>query len=371
MAFRDGLSCPDFYVSEYLPVGHGQHGHHEDHGDDGAEADDDAHGGPEGALAEDHGNDADGGGGGGQEDGQHAPLPGVVGGVAGGNVFLKAQIFGVLEHDDGVAHDDTHQTNQPQYAGQSEFGAGEPKPEGGAQQAEGNGGEGDQGDADFPEVDEQEEEDDEGGGGDAADDGAGDLGVALDGAAVFVFHAVGQGLGLNEPLDLPEGLPFVVPAPHVGHDAEGAHAVATDDLSFVPRGLYVGDLAQGHGNAGNGGGDVLVADPVEGGGFSFSVGFEHDGEGVVAFPEGSGGDAGVAGGEFGLGDGAVDTEPGGFDGVEPHFDAGQGFFVVGVYPHEFAHGFHAAHEAVGGLPQSGDVVAAEAYFDGGGEVLVV
>ena len=61
-----------------LPVQYGQDGDNEDEGADAAGEDGDAHWHPEGCAGDDHGDDADGRGGGGEEDGHHTPVAGAV-----------------------------------------------------------------------------------------------------------------------------------------------------------------------------------------------------------------------------------------------------------------------------------------------------
>ena len=100
---------------EDLPVHHGQHRHHQRQREDGAEADDHAHGHPEGGVRHDHRHHAQGRGRGGEEDGAHTAAARFEGGLSGTVLVPLPQTLRVLEHDDGVAHDDADQADHTQH----------------------------------------------------------------------------------------------------------------------------------------------------------------------------------------------------------------------------------------------------------------
>ena len=126
---------------EYLPIRDGQDGDDEGQWEERAEADDDAHRHPESGVGDDHRDHAECGGGGGQEDGAHTSSAGFEGGVLGSPALLFAQRLRVLEHDDGVAHDDAYQADDTQHGGDAEVQAEEPQPEARAKHTDERGGE--------------------------------------------------------------------------------------------------------------------------------------------------------------------------------------------------------------------------------------
>ena len=72
--------------------------------------------------------------------------------------FLEAQVLGVLEEYDAVAHDDSHEADEPQHRGDAEIQAENPEPEEGAEEAQGAQEQSQQREGYLLEVEEQEEE---------------------------------------------------------------------------------------------------------------------------------------------------------------------------------------------------------------------
>ena len=253
---------------EEFPVGHRQHGDYKHYGTYGAKADDDAHGHPKGAAVDYHGDDSYRSSGTGEEDGPHAAAAGLERYLADGQAF-GAQLFGIVEHDDGVAHIDAHKTHYANDGREADIGAEHPQPHKAAQQAEPRATQGEEGEPYFLEVEQQEEEH-YGDGGNEADNDAAHV-VLVDGVETAIGYgdALGQHVGelaFNPWAQFFHHHRLAASKPEVGTHGGTGYAVAVHYLGWLPVGADGGHLAQGHPHTGDGGWNNGVLQLVEIGG---------------------------------------------------------------------------------------------------------
>ena len=234
-------------------------------------------------------------------------------------MLMEPQVLRMLEYQDSVSHHDTDQANNAQDARQAEIDMERPQAQRRPEQGEQQRGQGRQRQADLLEIDQQEEENNDHGDRQALHQRVHRLEIQLLGSTVLVRHALGQGrdnTAFHDSLDpflhsVLVGLPG-----YLGEDAQGTHAVATDDLPIIPASLDRGDLPERDAHAGDDGGKILVADLIERVTLPFLIGSQLDRQSVIAFPEGANRETVVTDRQIGRGHRLRDPEAGGFHWVQ-------------------------------------------------------
>ena len=212
------------------------------------------------------------------------------------------------------------------------------------------------------EIDQQEEENNDHGDRQALHQRVHRLEIQLLGSTVLVRHALGQGrdnTAFHDSLDPFLHSVLVGPPGYLGEDAQGTHAVATDDLPLIPASLDRGDLPERDAHAGDDGGKILVADLIERVTLPFLIGSQLDRQSVIAFPEGANRETVVTDRQIGRGHRLRDPEAGGFHWVQSNPYVGQGLLVIGVYPDQAVHLTQHGHQGIPSLLQPGDIVSHE------------
>lgn len=205
-------------------------------------------------------------------------------------MLMEPQVLRMLEYQDSVSHHDTDQANNAQDARQAEIDMERPQAQRRPEQGEQQRGQGRQRQADLLEIDQQEEENNDHGDRQALHQRVHRLEIQLLGSTVLVRHALGQGrdnTAFHDSLDPFLHSVLVGPPGYLGEDAQGTHAVATDDLPLIPASLDRGDLPERDAHAGDDGGKILVADLIERVTLPFLIGSQLDRQSVIAFPEGA------------------------------------------------------------------------------------
>lgn len=358
---------------EDFPESDGEDGDGHGEGEECSETDDDAHRHPKAGVSDDHGDDAESGGAGGEEDGAHAALASQIGCLTGGHVFFVHQGVGIFVHDDRIADNDADQRDEAEDSRNGERQIENDQTQTAAENAQSRDRKSKKADGDFFEVVEQESEEDD----QRSDDSQDEVGHyqtldfvdaaiidgylrAIDGFDVFpdiFFDRVDESDGGSRAVD-------------VGSHGDGGDAVGAFDVGSMEIGFDVGHLTERDPGARSEAGDKEVADIVAIDIFG-AEGIDADGRFVLSVPDG---------GEALFGESPVeverkarlcDSELGGLFFAECDPDGFCRLVIGGMDPGEVVHRCHEAFDAIGHNLKHGAVGALDVDFDGVVDSLIV
>ena len=162
------------------------------------------------------------------------------------HALAVVQLFGIIEHNDAIAHQDAHQTHHAQDSRETELHAQDLEAGGRTKDAEAHRGQIDKSQRYAAEMENEDGKDDEYGNGYTADDHRQGMGVFFAHTAHTELHARWQAVCGDGTKGLSGEVVLVFATTRLGHDREGAEAATAHNLVASPYGLNVGNLTQGH-----------------------------------------------------------------------------------------------------------------------------
>ena len=286
-----------------------------------------------------------------------------------GDIFLH-QIVGMLEDQDLVTHDHSHQRDESEDGGQTQGTIHHAEAYQRTRDHQGEGHHTDEGDAVLLEVEEQEEEDDDHGYRDAADNLGHGLVAIFDLASHLAAHTIGDGyLVLHDVGNAILHRRGEHSLGEMGCHRDAALTATVHDAALAPLGLHLRYLAQGHGGIGladtSGEHRQRRADAQ-----ILDVGIAHigivahnDRQIIVALPYLTYAEVAGRGTQREGCRGAGEAHLCRGDRVELDADEREGLQIIGMHPLELGHLAHALHQPLGYHMEGVEILAIEAVFE--------